>query len=697
MSVSQVKNGATAPSTSTSSPSNEVKIEDENNRDNMCGLGSWRPARLQFFTDPLFFMINFSIVAVIQGSYFSYLIGCSSTLEKRFSYSSRLTGFILIADNFSQILISPFIGFLGKRMNKATLIASGMVFVSFSCWLTAVPYFIYGPGHLQTVKREIELCGLRSDEICTDSNSQSTTVWPAYILIWLASFLNGIGYTAFYTLGFPYVDDNVPKHNAPIYFSVLSALRLLGPTTGFLMVSLCLSMNEDPFAEIKLAQTDPRFIGAWWLGFIIIGSFIFISSLPLFLFPKNLKSSRIDKKVLASDGEGKGLVAKFNEAKTSLWRVLKNPVWAFDTCAGTFRFIGYAGYYITQPKYIESQYKKSASSASFATGMYSVVAMAMGIMGGGVFISRMRPGPKLLTSLIFGVELFANAGIISGLFFGCPKSTYFGLDTNLLAPCNTDCSCSRRVLQPYCSSDGKTNYFSPCFAGCRSSPLFLLNQTLDNCACESTLSSVTSAINLSPSLSSSSSLKRGPCPVECDNFTKYITFLSIGKFISSTSRTGNFIVRFRSVEERDKSFAMGIGMTIFGTFGSIPYPLIFGAVADAACTIWEEGCGGRGSCWAYDSDKFRTYLHLASAAFMTIGSTFDLFVIFFSHRMQNLYDDSDTQRTEEREKRKKSDSLSSGDVGTLKQGKLEFKAIEDSSETTSNREDIKSGEETTVL
>lgn len=30
-----------------------------------------------------------------------------------------------------------------------------------------------------------------------------------YIIIWLGSFFNGMGYTAFYTLGFPYVDDNV--------------------------------------------------------------------------------------------------------------------------------------------------------------------------------------------------------------------------------------------------------------------------------------------------------------------------------------------------------------------------------------------------------------------------------------------------------------------------------------------------------
>ena len=197
--------------------------------DNTCGLGSWRPEWLQMFATPQFFMLNFSIIAVIQGSYFSYLIGCSSTLEKRFSYSGWLTGFILIADNFSQILISPLIGFLGKRMNKATLIAAGMVFISFSCWVTALPYFVYGPGtHL--LSRSVDefanknnassLCGSTDEGHCdAASKATSATVWPAYVMIWMASFLNGVGYTAFYTLGFPYVDDNVGKKNAPVYFS----------------------------------------------------------------------------------------------------------------------------------------------------------------------------------------------------------------------------------------------------------------------------------------------------------------------------------------------------------------------------------------------------------------------------------------------------------------------------------------------
>ena len=38
---------------------------------------------------------------------------------------------------------------------------------------------------------------------------------------------------------------------------------------------------------------DPRFIGAWWIGFLVIGGLLFLVSLPMFLFPKQLKTASV--------------------------------------------------------------------------------------------------------------------------------------------------------------------------------------------------------------------------------------------------------------------------------------------------------------------------------------------------------------------------------------------------------------------
>ena len=41
--------------------------------------------------------------------------------------------------------------------------------------------------------------------------------------------------------------------------------------------------------------------------------------------------------------------------------------------------------------------------------------------------------------------------------------------------CNEKCFCSAKVFEPICGPDGSTNYFSPCFAGCKPESLFPVN------------------------------------------------------------------------------------------------------------------------------------------------------------------------------------------------------------------------------
>ena len=204
-----------------------AKLEDDNDYDTKCGLGSWYPDWLQFFASPKFFLINFSLVGILQGAYFTYLIGSMSTLEKRYAFESKVSGFILIADNLSQMIVSPIIGYIGSRWNRSRLIAIGQVIVAFSSILTAFPYFIYGPGthllsetKLLTNETKYELCSINNlEKNCDEGKS---TVLLAVVIIWIGSCINGLGYAAFYTVGLPYIDDNVKKKNSPLYISKLS-------------------------------------------------------------------------------------------------------------------------------------------------------------------------------------------------------------------------------------------------------------------------------------------------------------------------------------------------------------------------------------------------------------------------------------------------------------------------------------------
>ncbi|CAG2182014.1 unnamed protein product, partial [Oppiella nova] len=155
----------------------------------------------------------------------------------------------------------------------------------------------------------------------------------------------------------PYIDDSVQKNNSPLYFSFLTSLRLIGPAGGFILSSFSLRFYENPFY-------DPGFL-------------LFIVTIPMFLFPKQLKTATVKAKDLKDNIEGlKGITA-------GVKRLAKNPIFMFHMIGGVFRYIGFGGYYINKTKYIESQFRQSSSSASFITGTTSVLPMAIGIILGG--------------------------------------------------------------------------------------------------------------------------------------------------------------------------------------------------------------------------------------------------------------------------------------------------------------------------
>ena len=37
-------------------------------------------------------------------------------------------------------------------------------------------------------------------------------------------------------------------------------------------------------------------------------------------------------------------------------------------------------------------------------------------------------------------------------------------------------------------------------------------------------------------------------------------------------------------------------------------PVLYGALFDASCLVWQETCGERGSCWIYDTTKLAWYM-----------------------------------------------------------------------------------------
>ena len=83
--------------------------------------------------------------------------------------------------------------------------------------------------------------------------------------------------------------------NLCVFFS-LPALTFLPMTfsalMGFSISSFCLSIYTDFYktdaSALGLNPRDPRWQGAWWLGFIIYGFILLACSVPFFFFPRKM-------------------------------------------------------------------------------------------------------------------------------------------------------------------------------------------------------------------------------------------------------------------------------------------------------------------------------------------------------------------------------------------------------------------------
>lgn len=104
---------------------------------------------------------------------------------------------LLIADNISQMVVSPLVGYVALRYNRSRIIAIGESVVAMGCFVFAVPYFIYGPGvHLlhddvTLAKNETDYQVCPADAVDHDCSvgRAHNTVWPAVIILWVASFI----------------------------------------------------------------------------------------------------------------------------------------------------------------------------------------------------------------------------------------------------------------------------------------------------------------------------------------------------------------------------------------------------------------------------------------------------------------------------------------------------------------------------
>ncbi|XP_050076984.1 solute carrier organic anion transporter family member 74D [Anopheles maculipalpis] len=510
----------------------------------LCGISCWHPAWLQRFATARSFIMVYGFLGTVQAMAYIYFVITLTTLEKRFKIPSSTTGIILSGNEISQILLSLILSYVGGHRNRPRWIAWGVVFCALSCFILALPHFIYGAGDeaLQLTKeyireREEDEARIRSHQnytimvkstnrLCLDTSSpkqclETISVVPL-VLIFLSQFVLGIGNTLYYSLGQTYLDDNTKKTNTPLMLAYASSLRTFGPVVGFALGYLALKIYIDPSKTPIIDSSDPRWLGAWWLGWILLGVAMIIFALLIGMFPKEIpkkpKSSEPNQKrphstvpvILMNDAEAFGKekeslskrqqrtvsenasefaesIVEFPQLKDfprALMRLLKNKLLMFNILSGIFYILGSSGYITFLSKYIEVQFHKSTANATVITGPITLFGMVAGFLISGIIISKKKPSPKKL--LFWNVIVGAGymAGQISYLFLTCPDGTMPLVKgrLNLTTECNSHCHCEGIPYSPICQEETGITFFSACHAGCDT--WHTAEKYYDSCSCQ---------------------------------------------------------------------------------------------------------------------------------------------------------------------------------------------------------------------
>lgn len=105
--------------------------------------------------------------------------------------------------------------------------------------------------------------------MCAEDGSRIVD-WAGLIIVFLGVALTGVGNSLFWCFGMVYLDDNSGKGNSPFMLSLTFVFKLIGPTFGSLLGAKCLGTYVIPGEDVDIDTKDPRWIGAWWIGFPII-------------------------------------------------------------------------------------------------------------------------------------------------------------------------------------------------------------------------------------------------------------------------------------------------------------------------------------------------------------------------------------------------------------------------------------------
>ncbi|XP_030055851.1 solute carrier organic anion transporter family member 2B1 isoform X5 [Microcaecilia unicolor] len=588
----------------------------------------WQRKWRNLFLSIKFFVVCHAFLQLAQLLVSGYLKGSISTIEKRFGLSSQTSGLIASFNEFGNTALIVFVSYVGSRVHRPRVIGCGALLVCAAGLLMSLPHFVvgkyeYDKSYSSGSSNKTDICqptetNKSHDKVCSKSTVQGTTT--ACAILFIGQTILGIGGVPIQPFGISYIDDFAAKHNSPLYLGILFAVTVLGPGVAFVLGSAMLRYYVDidkmKSEDVLLKPSDPHWVGAWWMGFLVASFLVLISSIPYFFFPKEMHKERLKESRTGRDLQGEvksrqdlenlSLAELIKTFPQVLFRNIRQPVCVLIVLGQLSLTCMVTGLATFMAKFLERQFTITASIANLIIGAVNIPGAMIGIVAGGVIMRRFRMSLKECSALCtvgLFIALICNFPLI---FLGCstqdfksPNITYKNgrTDKYNLSACYKNCNCPDMAYNPICGSDG-FEYMSPCYAGCKSFSINPAERTVQNytqCSC------------IRNPDQTEGFAQPGKCGSQCYQhyLLPFVTLSLLSGILASTSHTPSFMIILRTVRPEDKSIAVGLQFMILRALAWLPGPVFYGTVIDSTCLVWKKICGKKKSCLYYDNDLFR--------------------------------------------------------------------------------------------
>ncbi|XP_057618122.1 solute carrier organic anion transporter family member 1A5-like isoform X1 [Chionomys nivalis] len=625
------------------------------------------------FSKMKMFLLALTMAYIAKALSGTYMISMLTQIERQFNIPASVVGFINGSFETGNLLLIVFVSYFGSKLHRPIMIGAGCAVMGLGCFLISLPHFLM--GRYEYEKTILPSSNLSSNSfLCLGNRSQTLMPTPdpgdcekeikslMWIYVLVGNFIRGIGETPIVPLGISYIEDFAKSENSPLYIGILEAGKIFGPLIGLLLASFCANIYVDTGSvntdDLTITPTDTRWVGAWWVGFLICAGVNVLTSIPFFFLPKMLPKERLEDNADVTNSnkeekhqgkakkEKRGITKDFLPFMKSLFC---NPIYVLFVLVSVLQVNSFTTTFVFLPKYLEQQYGKSTAEVVFLIGIYNLPPVIIGYLIGGLVMKKFKFTVKKAACVAFCLSLTEWLLFFLNFLWTCDNFPVAGLTTSyeheriqqplyvenkILANCNTRCNCLTKTWDPVCGDNGIA-YMSACLAGCEKSVGMGINMVFQNCSCIQFSGNSSAVLGL---------CNKGPdCTIKLQYF--FITVV-IGSFIYSLAAIPGYMVLLRCIKSEEKSLGVGLHAFFARVFAGIPAPIYFGALIDRTCLHWgNQKCGKRGACRMYDINNFRSiFLGLSTAL---RGSSFlPAICILILLRKFQLPKETDSSQTE---------------------------------------------------